>query len=311
MNQIYQLYFLLPQLKSWGFFGKAIHKINALVLKRVFDLWYPNYYARTASKMSSGITAQKRETQFIVSLTSFPARINDIWICIESLLRQTVKPDEIILWLANSQFPDNKIPESLVKLKSRGLTIRFCEDLRSHKKYYYAMKEYPKDCIITFDDDVYYPNTIIENLITVHKEFPQSIVANRVHEIIFSKEQAILPYNEWNHNCKNIMYPSNLLFQTGIAGVLYPPNSLMKDVFNKEIIFNTCLNADDLWLKIAALRNKTKIITNKNFNKDLITIRGTHNFSLIKMNKNEYGNDKQFQKICQHFSINATQFTDS
>ena len=41
--------------------------------------------------------------------------------------------------------------------QKRGLTIRFCEDLKAHKKYYYAFKEYPDDIVITVDDDVIYP----------------------------------------------------------------------------------------------------------------------------------------------------------
>lgn len=310
MIQLYQLYFYIPQLKSWGFFGKAIHKINALVLKRLLDLWYPNYYLRTASKMSSGITTQKRETQFIVSLTSFPARINDIWICIESLLRQTVPPDEIILWLAESQFPDKKIPASLEKLKPRGLTIRFCDDLRSHKKYYYAMKEYPNDCIITFDDDLYYDANVIKRVVDLYSQYPNCICTNRAHEILL-KEGVVMPYKNWNHNVVTVLKPSHTLLATGGAGTLYPPNLLSPHVFDTTLIQSLCFHADDVWLKLMATVNGTKVVTHSYYNKDFLTISSSQNEKLVSQNVFDGGNDIQFQKVCQHFSINASQFTDT
>lgn len=310
MIQLYQLYFKIPQLKSWGFFGKAIHKINALVLKRLLDLWYPKYYLRTASKMGSGITTQKRETQFIVSLTSFPARINDIWICIESLLRQTVQPDAIILWLAESQFPDKRIPETLEKLKSRGLTVRFCDDLRSHKKYYSAMKEYPNDCIITFDDDLYYDANVIKRVVDLYSQYPDCICTNRAHEIVL-KEGLVVPYKNWNHNVVTIVKPSNTLLATGGAGTLYPPNLLSHHVFDTELIKSLCFHADDVWLKLMATVNGTKVVTHSQYNKDFLTISSSQNEKLVSQNVFDGGNDIQFQKVCQYFSLTASQFTDS
>lgn len=310
MKKLYQIYFLIPQLKRLGFFGKAIHKISALVLKRLLDIWYPWYYLRTASKMGSGITTQKREIQFIVSLTSFPARINDIWICIESLLRQTVKPDEIILWLAESQFPDKKIPESLEKLKPRGLTIRFCDDLRSHKKYYYAMKEYPNDCIITFDDDLYYDDNVIKRVVDLYKKYPDCICTNRAHEII-QKEGLVLPYKNWNHNVVTILKPSHKLLATGGAGTLYPPNSLSSHVFDKVLIKSLCFHADDVWLKLMATLKYTKVVTHSHYNKDFLTISSSQNEKLVSQNVFDGGNDIQFQRVCQYFSIKTSQFTDS
>ena len=134
MKSLYHLYFLLPQFKSLGIVGKAINKINALILKRLLDFYLPNYYLRTGKKSGSGIIAKKRAVPFIVSVTTFPARINDVWISLDILLRQTVKPDEVILWLAEEQFPDKKLPQNLLNLQERGLTIRYCHDLRSHKK---------------------------------------------------------------------------------------------------------------------------------------------------------------------------------
>ena len=48
-----------------------------------------------------------------------------------------MKPDKIILWLADTQFSGmDSLPAELFGLQERGLTIRFCSDLKSHKKIF-------------------------------------------------------------------------------------------------------------------------------------------------------------------------------
>lgn len=309
MNFLYQLYFWIPQFRSLGLFGKALHKVNAMVLKRIFDLILPGYYLRTIDKAGSGITTEKRAVPIIVSVTSFPARINDVWISLEILFRQTVRPDMIILWLAESQFPDKKLPDSLVKLQSRGLTIRFCQDLRSHKKYYFAMKEFPEACIITFDDDLYYDKNVIKRVVDLYEKHPDCICTNRAHEIKI-KDGIVQPYNKWNHNAKNILFPSNALLQTGGAGTLYPPKSLPESAFDKNLIQTLCFHADDVWLKLMATLNDKKIVTHSFYNKDFLTVKSSQLEKLVTKNVFDGGNDKQFQEVCNQFSITPSQFID-
>ena len=134
--------------------------------------WYEKFPSR-----KSGVTARKREQKIIVSLTTYPKRIGTIWLTIETLMRQRVKPDEIILWLAESQFSNGftDLPESLLRLQSRGLSIRFCDDLRSHKKYYYVLQDCSKDLVILADDDMFYPRDTIQQLLKMHKRWPSDI----------------------------------------------------------------------------------------------------------------------------------------
>ena len=74
---------------------------------------------------TSGITDKKRSPEVIVSLTSFPARINSVEKTIRTLLTQTLKPDRVILWLAEEQFhnKENDLPRQLLALKNFGLDI--------------------------------------------------------------------------------------------------------------------------------------------------------------------------------------------
>ena len=105
MNFLYALYFALPNFAFLSLPGKAINRLLGMILKRLLDLFMPRYLKRTAAKAGYGLNTEKRDELYIVSLTSFPARMEDIWITIETILRQSFKPDKIILWLGQDKFP--------------------------------------------------------------------------------------------------------------------------------------------------------------------------------------------------------------
>jgi len=306
MNFLYSLYYLLPNFAKLGIAGKAINVVLLKIMKRIFDFFIPAYLKRTSGRSGHGINKIPRDTKYIVSLTSFPGRINDVWISIETILRQTFKPDMVILWLAEEQFPDRMLPESLTALQKRGLTIKFCEDLKSHKKYYYTFLEYPDAIIITVDDDSYYPKNLLQSLVDAHKKYPSCICANRAHKITFSENNTILPYRKWKHNYKGITSPHALLVPTGVGGVLYPPGSLHKTIFDKDVFNEICFYADDLWLKANALMQNTKVVTTPGFNKDLIAVSSTQSEKLVMHNSHGGGNDEQFRKIIKHFDLELT-----
>ena len=55
------------------------------------------------------------------------------------------------MWLAKEQFENiEDLPQELKEQQKRGLTIRFCDDLRSHKKYYYVLQENPNDIVAIY-----------------------------------------------------------------------------------------------------------------------------------------------------------------
>ena len=78
-----------------------------------------------------------------------------------------MKPDKILLWLAEEQFPGREadLPNNLVKdAVEDKFELRWCDDIGSHKKYFYAMQEFPDDIIVTVDDDMYYDTDMIRRL---------------------------------------------------------------------------------------------------------------------------------------------------
>lgn len=232
--------------------GKSRWKLYFKIGKLLTNLWYP-----ITQRFNNRIGIDKDGT-VIVSLTSFPQRINTVWVTIASLMNQSVKPKKIVLWLANEQFPNRKVPRTLQRLENRGLEIRYCDDLRPHKKYYYTMKEYPGETVITADDDVFYPEDHIEKLIEGSRKYPGSVVCRWSHEIRMDQCGAFLPYNDWPNECD--IEPNFMLLPVGCNGVLYPPYSMSDEVFNKENLKKLALSTDDLWLKCMELLNGTKAV---------------------------------------------------
>ena len=211
-----------------------------------------------------GTSDKKRNPRIIVSLTSYPKRINTIKFTLFSLFNQSLKPDKIVLWLANENFPnrENDIPKDVLKFKKFGLEIDWCDDIKSFKKLIPSLKKYPNDLIVTVDDDIYLDKDWLKKLYEEYLKNPECIICHRTKCIIGNKKGdyiiSIKPYNEWplsTHEQK----PSYINFITGGAGALYPPNSLDNDIFNKELFMKLCSTSDDIWFYCMALKKGTKI----------------------------------------------------
>ena len=57
-----------------------------------------------------------------ISLTTFGKRIQDVFLAIESIGFQSLKAGRVVLWLAEDEFQDSRLPLSLNRLVKRGLT---------------------------------------------------------------------------------------------------------------------------------------------------------------------------------------------
>ena len=305
---IYNFFFYLKRKQKKK---REENKTTSIWLQKIVDYieWFYNIpvcnrYKKYPSKRY-GLNCNKRSQKVIVSLTSYPKRINTVWITIETLLRQSFKPDKIILWLATDQFDGiESLPTELLNLQKRGLTIRFCDDLRSHKKYYYVMQEYPEDIVILADDDMFYPYDTIKKLMNMHKKFPDDIciMTAQVMEPSFETRPSA-----WRNPMfkEKFEHSNKIQIFTG-SGSLYPPHVFSDEVFNKEVIQTVCPYADDLWLTFMAQRNNTKVTTRYPWRAFPITIYGTATDSLWQINAAEGKNDKQWMLLLDKYSKEQT-----
>jgi len=282
-----------------------IHRLSVAVwylLKYYLNFTVPIYYRITKRKEQQSVRKYTNKI-VIVSFTTFPARMKTLPVVIESLLRQTVKPDRIILWLADTQYPDKEKVTALLKpFISQGLEVKYCDDLRSHKKYYYSMKNNPEAIVVTVDDDIIYPEDMLEKLLKAHKIYPNCIVANRVHRMKFNNNGP-LPYSKWDTKICKSAKPDLALCPTGCGGVLYPPHSLDQRVFDKKVFKNICIYADDLWLKCMSFMKGTQIVLSESDIPEIIDVIGNKKNGLAKVNVEQDLNTTQLNNITKYYSI--------
>lgn len=192
--------------------------------------------------------------KLIVSLTSFGERIKSVYITLESIARQTLKPHKVILWLAEDEFTLDNIPITLKRFVNRGLEIRFCKDIKSYKKLIYTVRDFPNGLIITIDDDAIYDFEMIEELYNAHLKHPYTICCHRSHVIKKDSSGDYLPYNQWGKS-NEIIEPSFLQFPTGVGGVLYFPGCFDIEFFKEEKFMQVAPTGDDFWFKAMAWKN--------------------------------------------------------
>lgn len=238
----------------------------------------------------------------IVSLTSFPQRINIVVKTIKTLLTQTMKPDMVILWLAPEQFPNGEkdLPDELLDLKQYGLTIDWYKDIRSYKKIIPSLKKYPNAVIITTDDDIYYAPDTVETLYNSYLEHRDEIQAHRcdwlkispppikggndAYDVQLTWEKTRELYLD-KHRGKASFF--NRL--TGYGAVLYPPNCFYKDVLDEDIIKNTIPTHDDIWLWAMAVLNGVKTRLVKGYSESINYVEDSQQYGLCKVNKKGVG----------------------
>lgn len=185
-------------------------------------------------------------TRLIVSLTSYGDGVNKLSpSAIASILRQSIKPDMVILWVAYG----TRIGLRLRLLKLKGLTINTCEDIGPSTKALPAMMAYPNDIIVTADDDIIYPSNWLEGLVNTGKSYPGKIVAHRAHRVTLDRTGSICPYDRWEKCVQSNNRGDDYgLFPTGVGGVLYPPGSIPESAFDIDTLKRLTYKNDDIWL---------------------------------------------------------------
>lgn len=237
----------------------------------------------------------KQSVDVIVSFTSFPTRINNVWQVVECMLRQTYQPTKIILWLSKNQFPsEDSIPLSLQKRVGNIFEIRFVEgDIRSHKKYYYVAKEYPNSLVFLIDDDIYYPTDILERSYKERQLHPKTVICNYGYTISYDANGIPKPYNQWI-KCHKTLESESLFYGSG-GGTLFKPSELYNDLTKIELARNLCPIADDIWLNAMTKLANNKIIILKYG--IILPIHNDNDVYLCSMNLGKSKNDEQIKNV--------------
>jgi hypothetical protein len=237
----------------------------------------------------------------IVSLTTHSKRIHDVYLVIESLLNQTLKPNKIILWLAEDEFNEHTIPLILKRQQARGLEICFCKDLKSYKKLIPTLEKYPDSIVITVDDDVIYPFAMIENLYKDYLQDAQCIYYGRGHKMTWNGKGCLQPYRNWIFEYDG-EEKSLINFPTGHGGVLYPPRCFHENILREDLFMKLAPTADDVWFKaMTALKG---FPCKKSFcNGSCTDIEKNQDIALFHNNLNNNLNDVCIKQVFDYYDL--------
>lgn len=205
----------------------------------------------------------KSKTQVIVSLTSFPAAIPYAAQAIQSILNGSVLPDKVVLYLTFSQFGEGGIPQELLKMAEDNpvFEIRnYDQEIRSYRKLIPALKDFPDAIIVTVDDDVAYHKNMLRDLLKLHEQIPNAVLAHRAKLMKPGK-----PYRQWRkyrwyHFLLKKIHSGYKNIQTGVGGVLYPPYALKPEMLDSALFTRIAPTTDDIWFWAAAVANGTPIV---------------------------------------------------
>lgn len=237
--------------------------------------------------------------KLVISLTSYPDRIRIVPKVIQSLFAQIQKADEIVLWLCVEDFPRKyeDLPEDLKCLLGKnGFRIEWEEDnLKSHKKYFYALQN-QENIVITVDDDMYYASDMVSTLVMSYKAHPYSISAREVH-MIFRLNDGIAPYGEWESYVSEYAGTERMdLCAVGVGGILYPPGCASEHWFDRKAIKENAENQDDLWLKFNEIIDRIPVVYVGKHEEDIL-IEGSQNSALYFSNMYQGENDACIRKL--------------
>lgn len=273
--------------------GRVRRNINDL--KNLLDI-------RRLDPFASPAFVPDPSTKLVVSLTSFPARIDHAWITIESLFRQTIRPARIVLVLSEEEFPGQRgLPKTIEAQRRRGLTVLWVkENIRSYKKLF-PVKNIFDDCsIVTVDDDVLYDQDMLKGLVDAHDRCPGAIVGN-FGRVVPRGGAVGSGYVGWPEaHCGT---HSERVFLIGVGGILYPSSVLRtREAGDLLLARKLCPTADDVWFwAMSVLEGTRRSCLGRKPYRELRVMRSAP--ALSDANRGQGENDRQLREVVEFFQL--------
>ncbi len=274
------------------YWSKRTSDFFALIFLKKLYIFFVNVWFRLSCYLFPiNVKLDHSGSRVVVSFTSIPNRIFRVKYVVESLFRQTVLPDRIILYLSLKQFNNTKKILDIFRYDiNRGLEIIFVdEDLGPHKKYFYAFQSFPYSKVITIDDDIFFSKDFIEELIS--EKFDGPVISNIQSDYWFTDAQS-----------RSIKFS----IPNGAGGVMYDLSKLsLTNILDRKSIIDTSLFQDDLWLYFNNVHNINKMLFKSSYK--IIPIKSLSFFNkgvaLTDMNVFAGGNNKAYLLIMNRLSL--------
>lgn len=270
-------------------------------VKNVYASLLESYYRRMINGLANGLNQTPRAQEVVVTLTSTPKRLRSKTdIAVTTLLRQSFRPDRVVLWLTDEIKADD-LPPSFQHLQQAGLEVRFCKDVGPHTKLIHSLAAFPQSILVTADDDLFYAPHWLNTLYQSYLNAPANIHCHRAHLMRTDQNGMLLSYGEWGLTAPGIVGPSHLLFPTSGSGMLFPPSILPQEAQNIEAFRRLCPTNDDIWYKAMALLGNVLCQKAKPYHRENLTVRDSQGSALFQVNATN--NDPQLHATFEAYNL--------
>lgn len=244
-------------------------------------------------------SAGREVSDYRISLTSWHPRLPELPLVLLTLLNQTLRPKEIVVWLT---MEDEATLVGTVKERFEAFGVRFpvCNDFKQHKKWLPMIEEGHPEPFVICDDDIIYPKEWFAALVA--EDRPDAYVGGKCHSITFGPGNTVNPYSAWNKQIRTDGQPSHHTFITGCGGGVIHPERISKYFLNRTEMFKLCPKSDDIWLKAAHLAQGIPCYKTY-YSFPCLELPGADESGLAASNVDQGGNDRQIQNLDQYFSM--------
>lgn len=234
--------------------------------------------------------------RYIGSMTTYPQRFNSAITAIKSISNQTVSPQFLNINISEEDW--DQAEKHFFKNASEAFSgeIRFnlCVNLKPANKIIPTAEKYRESIIVTFDDDIVYPEDRVERLMKKHQEYPENPIAFRIRKVTFDKKNT-MPYGSW-HISYGLDEPDKRNFPTSVSGSLYPANFFPESFFDISKYIELSHDNDDIWTYFHVLLKGSEFVKGGN---EIVPpgVPGSQESALWKSNVSKGGNDGIIERL--------------
>lgn len=198
-------------------YRKETHLLNTSKTNKISNRPFDNIFPIDLTK------------KIIVSFTSWEKRIGNVEYVIKQMLKQTKKPDKIILNLSEEEFIGkenllNHIKELEKRIDIFEVNMISGPNTRVWKKWIPIIDKYKNDLIFPIDDDMEYPNDFIERLYNKWLENPYNTITGAMVKLD----------NFLQHHCG----AGSLIFRTAFGIYLNDYKNLMNKLHGSDVFYS-------------------------------------------------------------------------
>jgi len=195
-----------------------------------------------------------------VSCTSTSCRLDLLFHTLSSLKRQTLIPDRLFVNLSDEPYlQDAGIKNPPAWLADDAFEVNWVENTGPYRKLLPVLAFVDNsDIIVTADDDVLYHPDWLASLTQISEDNPESIICARAREVKRNWLGGWDSYASWK------LIPEKKaglnLLPIGNDGVLYKKSLVDLDFIYDQKFKEIAPSTDDLWFRMASLRNNTNVM---------------------------------------------------